>query len=334
MASPGVLLGGGSPRLLLWLLLLQPRLGQAPAVGRGRGRAWPPERRAGGSAPFPTGLSAPAAVQDCGHRSRIVGGRPATAKRWPWQVSLQVDNSHVCGGSLIAHQWVMTAAHCIFGHLDYTVKLGDTHMRHKASTAVAVPALDIVSHQYFNVFSLREDIALVLLEFPVTYSPHIQPVCLPEKSFQVASGTECWVTGWGRLVDKGSGPGASELQEVKQTIIHGEKCDEMFQERLRTSRKLVQKGMICGQYHGGETPCKGDSGGPLVCEYNNTWIQVGIVSWGIGCGHRGFPAVYSDVRYFREWVVTLLSQASSLDPVALLTFGLSLVLPLGTLVTP
>nr|XP_058144559.1 serine protease 44-like [Dasypus novemcinctus] len=226
----------------------------------------------------------------------------------------------------------MTAAHCIFGHLDYTVKLGDTHVRHKASTAVAVPALDIVSHQYFNVKNLREDIALVLLEFPVTYSPHIQPVCLPEKSFQVASGTECWVTGWGRLVDKG--PVASELQEVKQLIIHIEKCNEMIQKKLKLPINLVQEGMICGQYHGGETPCKGDSGGPLVCEYNNTWIQVGIVSWGIACGQKGFPAVYSDVRYFRDWLITLLSQASSLDPVALLTFGLSLVLPLGTLVTP
>ncbi|XP_012386333.1 serine protease 44 [Dasypus novemcinctus] len=329
MASPGVLLGGGSPRLLLWLLLLQPRLGQAPAVGRGRGRAWPPERRAGGSAAFPTGLSAPA---DCGHRSRIVGGKPAAAKRWPWQVSLQVDNSHICGGSLIAHQWVMTAAHCIFGHLDYTVKLGDTHVHHKASTAVAVPALDIVSHQYFNVRAFSEDIALVLLEFPVTYSPHIQPVCLPEKSFQVASGTECWVTGWGRLVEDGET--MVELQEVKQTIIRGEKCDEMYQKRLKTLRRLVRKGVICGQYHGGETPCRGDSGGPLVCEYNNTWIQVGIVSWGIACGQKGYPVVYSDVSYFREWVIAQVSQASSLDPVALLTFGLFLVLPLGILVTP
>nr|XP_058144986.1 serine protease 44-like [Dasypus novemcinctus] len=309
MASPGVLLGGGAPRLLLWLLLLQPRLGQAPAVGRGRGRAWPPERRAGGSAPFPTGLSAPAAVQDCGHRSRIVGGSPAVAKRWPWQVSLQVNNVHMCGGSLIGPLWVMTAAHCIYGHLDYMVKLGDTHVRHKASTAEVIPVLDIVSHQYFDAKSLREDIAVVVLQHPVTYSSHIQPVCLPEKSFQVASGTECWVTGWGRLVDKGSGPGASELQEVKQTIIENDKCNENLQKNLKTSRVMVEKGMICTQNEGGETPCQGDSGGPLVCEYNNTWIQVGIVSWVLACGRRGFPAVYSNVSYFREWVI---AQASCL----------------------
>ncbi|XP_047684229.1 serine protease 44-like [Prionailurus viverrinus] len=143
----------------------------------------------------------------CGHRSmRTVGGMPAPRRKWPWQVSLQINNRHICGGSLIASRWVLTAAHCVTGHEEYTVQLGDKSLYPNSKTTLVVPVEDIVCHR-FDDTTLRHDIALALLAFAVNYSSYIQPVCLPEKSFQAETGTECWVTGWGRLEEGGETDG-------------------------------------------------------------------------------------------------------------------------------
>ncbi|XP_023588680.1 serine protease 44 [Trichechus manatus latirostris] len=272
---------------------------------------------------------------------RVVGGRPATQKKWPWQVSLQINNVHLCGGSLISHRWVLTAAHCIFGHLEYTAKLGDIHLHHKSRMAVIVPVQDILIHKDFNaVGRIVNDIALALLQFPVNYSSHIQPVCLPEKTFLVQADRECWVTGWGKLQESGETFSADQsdrssliLQEAELSIIRYEKCNQILQDRMASSSEFVREGVLCGYNDRGKDSCQGDSGGPLVCEFNHTWMQVGIVSWGFGCGRKGIPGVYTEISYYKDWIINKLNQASSLDPACFLVLLLFLVLPLGILVT-
>ncbi|XP_074201133.1 serine protease 44 [Camelus bactrianus] len=394
MASPGVPGGGGgSLGLLVWLLLLQPRLSEAQAGREGaQGRSAPPSlsppppeggREVPRALPWklpPRGILGPsgalesriaAVVPDlvgftlgdsdsykalippntpapedskekqlfpsvCGRRmARIVGGMPAREKKWPWQVSLQVNNQHICGGSLIASRWVLTAAHCIYGHVEYIVKMGDIRLMHTRK-AIEVPVQDIVIHKNYNPVGITEhDIALALLAFPVNYSSNIQPVCLPEKAFMVQDGTECWVTGWGKL-DEREDPNSPTppLQEAEQTIVRYEKCNKMLKEKLGSYRDMVKRGTICGSSSKGKDSCQGDSGGPLVCEIDDAWIQVGIVSWGIGCGRRGYPGVYTEVSFYKDWVVARVSQASRLDSAGVFIPPLCLVLPLGILVTP
>uniref|UniRef100_A0A8C9P6C9 Peptidase S1 domain-containing protein n=1 Tax=Spermophilus dauricus TaxID=99837 RepID=A0A8C9P6C9_SPEDA len=288
--------------------------------------------RSEGTQPFPKesqgcGPALGSEGRACGHRSmRIVGGRPAVRTRWPWQVSLQINNQHICGGSLISNQFVLTAAHCIFGHLEYTVKLGDKDLKHRAPTSVEIPVKDIVIHQYYSPLGIIEhDIALAMLAFPVNYSTHIQPVCIPEKSFLVETDTLCWVTGWGKLreLERAS----EELQEAELNIIRHQKCNELLQKRTKTKVQFTKEGTVCGYNDEGKDACQGDSGGPLVCEYNTTWIQVGIVSWGIGCGRLGYPGIYTEVSFYRDWIVTLMNRASCLDSANFLMLSLCVVIP-------
>ncbi|XP_004676662.1 PREDICTED: serine protease 42 [Condylura cristata] len=267
---------------------------------------------------------------------RIVGGQPASDRKWPWQVSLQVNDEHICGGSLIAKQWVLTAAHCIFSEMEYTVKLGDVNVKHTSRMAVVVPVRDIVIHRNFgSLTAFQSDIALAFLEFPVNYSSHIQPVCLPEKTFLVQDNKECWVTGWGKLNEQAkSGTAPVILQEAELSITRYEKCNEILKRKLKSHVDLVKKGVICGYSEQGKDSCQGDSGGPLVCEFNKTWIQVGIVSWGIGCGRGEYPGVYTEVSFYKDWLLGQLSQAYSQNSAGFFILSLCLVLLLGILATP
>ncbi|XP_036985174.2 serine protease 44-like [Artibeus jamaicensis] len=270
----------------------------------------------------------------CGQRTmRIIGGMPASEKKWPWQVSLRINDQHVCGGSLIGNRWVLTAAHCVFGHVEYTVKIGDTHLRQTSTMAVKVPVRDIVIHQDYTSFGIIEnDIALALLEFPVNYSSYIQPVCFPEKAFLVQTGTECWVTGWGKLHEKEDAP--ELLQEAQQSIIRYKECNEILKQLLQTSVNILEKGALCAYNALGKDSCQGDSGGPLVCEFNDTWVQVGIVSWGFGCGRKNHPGIYTELSFYKDWVIDQMSRAFVLDSAGLLILPLCLGLPLGLLATP
>uniref|UniRef100_A0A8C6E674 Peptidase S1 domain-containing protein n=1 Tax=Moschus moschiferus TaxID=68415 RepID=A0A8C6E674_MOSMO len=366
--------GSGSLGLLVWLLALQPWLSEAlvggegaqgrsappspspPTLGGGRedpgARRWKlpppgapgtsgvPESRMTSVAPnllaftlmaLPSVLSLHWPALACGRRtSRIVGGRPAADKKWPWQVSLQANQKHICGGSLIASRWVLTAAHCIFGHVEYTVKMGDTLLQHTSAMAVTVPVQDIVIHKHFNPVGIIEnDIALALLAFPVNFSASIQPVCLPEKAFMVQTGTECWVTGWGKVKEEGE-----TLQEAELNILRYETCNEMLREKLESYFNMVKEGAVCATSSRGKDACQGDSGGPLVCEFNNSWVQVGIVSWGVGCGRSGYPGVYTEVSFYKDWLIARVSQASHTDSMGYFSLTLCLVLPWRILLTP
>ncbi|XP_077305910.1 transmembrane protease serine 9-like [Lithobates pipiens] len=163
----------------------------------------------------------------------------------------------------------------------------------------------IINSQYTSTGS-SGDIALLQLATPVNYTQYIMPICLPSSTSTFASGTECWVTGWGTRYSGGSVVKNGTLQEVMVPLIDRNTCQTYYNAAGGSYR--IQNDQICAGYKdGGKDSCQGDSGGPLVCKVQGVWYQVGIVSWGKGCALYNYPGVYTLVTAYQTWISTYLS---------------------------
>eukprot|EP00584_Thalassiosira_punctigera_P001900 CAMPEP_0172545162 /NCGR_PEP_ID=MMETSP1067-20121228/15152_1 /TAXON_ID=265564 ORGANISM="Thalassiosira punctigera, Strain Tpunct2005C2" /NCGR_SAMPLE_ID=MMETSP1067 /ASSEMBLY_ACC=CAM_ASM_000444 /LENGTH=162 /DNA_ID=CAMNT_0013331851 /DNA_START=61 /DNA_END=546 /DNA_ORIENTATION=+ len=75
----------------------------------------------------------------------------------------------------------------------------------------------------------------------------------------------------------------------------------------------ITNNMICAQDYG-EDSCQGDSGGPLVVRRRSRDVQVGIVSWGIGCADEDFPGVYARISSQYECIKRQVCKEGSAPP--------------------
>ncbi|XP_017725007.1 PREDICTED: chymotrypsin-C isoform X3 [Rhinopithecus bieti] len=241
---------------------------------------------------FPPNLSA-----------RVVGGETARPHSWPWQISLQYlkNNTwwHTCGGTLIASNFVLTAAHCISNDRTYRVALGKHNLEVEDEEGSLIVGVDtIYVHEKWISLLVLNDIALIKLAEHVELSDTIQVACLPEKDSLLPNDYPCYVTGWGRLWT--DGPIADELQQGLQRVVDHATCSRFDWWGFR-----VRKTMVCAGGDGVISACNGDSGGPLNCQLENgSWEVFGIVSFGSsqGCNTLKKPVVYTRVSAYIDWI--------------------------------
>ncbi|XP_058144027.1 serine protease 52-like [Dasypus novemcinctus] len=229
--------------------------------------------------------------------SHIVGGVPARLSDFPWQVAILHGGQHLCGGSILSEWWVLSASHCFQGRnaSDLEVSYGEENLHLQNLTRLKVASL--IPHPRFNPWILDSDIALVLLKSPLSFSVRKSPICLSEVT-DIHKWENCWVTGWGITVPMQAK--SPVLRKVELKLVKWKKCSN--------SVFLLTKNMLCAMDpEGGKDACQGDSGGPLVCqkkENKTIWYQLGIVSWGMGCGRQNKPGVYTKVSNFLSWIDT------------------------------
>nr|XP_030711273.1 acrosin [Globicephala melas] len=247
---------------------------------------------------------------------RIIGGQPAALGAWPWMVSLQVltyhDNRryHVCGGTLLNAHWLLTAAHCFRSKTkvtDWRLIFGAKEVVWGSSKPVKPPlqeryAEKIIIHEEYSPGSEANDIALMKITPPVPCGYFIGPGCLPQfRAGPPRTPQTCWVAGWGFL--KENVPRISPiLQEARVNIIDLDLCNSTswYNGRIRSTN-------VCAGYPEGKIDtCQGDSGGPLMCRESveNSYVVVGITSWGVGCARAKRPGVYTSTWSYLNWIAS------------------------------
>lgn len=228
---------------------------------------------------------------------RIIGGEPTGVGEYPFMVALLLEprggtdfDKQYCGASLIASRWVLTAAHCVDfveSAADLSVVAARTNLDSNQGVRRAVKAFYI--HPDFDPNLLSPDVALIELKQPITGVTPIRLAGASDDRLE-AAGTPLTVIGWGNTdmrTNKASFP--DELREVVVPAVSDAACARVYKSFL------VAATMLCAG-EGGIDSCQGDSGGPLFATVGGTRIQMGIVSWGIGCGKNHFPGVYSEVN--------------------------------------
>ncbi|XP_055856010.1 trypsin delta-like [Episyrphus balteatus] len=230
---------------------------------------------------------------------RIIGGKNVQIVEFPFQVSLQYNRQHICGGSLYDNDKVITAAHCVetFKARDLSVLTALLGTSSLSEGGVRMPIKSIVKHQYFNLTGDGSyDLAMFTLKNPVNFSSTIEPITLANKTPE--NGTQVYVVGWGVLKASDT-KSSTKLQGVQLDFISRAACG---QPPNFYKKEDITPTMICA----GADPkgsCRGDSGGPMIDIKSNSLL--GVVSWGSSvCAAGGFPGVYTNVVALKNWIIS------------------------------
>ncbi|CAH0668671.1 unnamed protein product [Spodoptera exigua] len=221
---------------------------------------------------------------------QIIGGRPTSVQRHPYQVSMVLNGNSFCGGFIISQDYVLTAAHCVQNTSPTAIRLRVGSTRRDSGGRI-VRVANVTVHPQYGRPQFDNDIAALRLARPLSFNANIRAIRLPQPRQPVPL-VRLTVTGWG-LTAVGGRRIPRIMMEANVPVVPHWLC------RLSYGQSLTNN-MFCGGHFliGGVSSCQGDSGGPAV--FRDT--AFGVVSFARGCALPLSPTVFTNIASLRNWI--------------------------------
>lgn len=268
-------------------------------------------------------------MSNCGVRPATITNTAdgfAQTGAYPWQVFL-TNNGGPTGfagsGVLLSPYHVLTAAHKVLAYqgnpstlqavvgVNNPATMNNPVAPRSPVAAIMIPGAPIA----FSNATLKNDIAVLRLSTPITLvnNPLVNTLCLPTTSQAIGSyiGQRCTVSGWGQI-DPSNTAVPTQMKQVNVPIVNYSTCVAGFTGRVDVATYLDQNGQICAGGEARKDACFQDGGAPLQCGQGTAasrFTLTGLVIWGKSCGTQGVYGVYTNVYYYRDWIISQITQA-------------------------